>query len=170
MSNTTTTAYHDASVMYATTDFSKLSWLELQWASWYLWIGNPVLATGLASFLLHEVCGFCSFVWLSSSRLHGRSYTSAGRSHGSLSTLCPTSASGSFNQTRSLLPVNNGPAPSRFSSATSPLSSPLSGSSTPWQNSLACRPGRYLSLRGRPSHLKCSSSSFSRTCSTTSVR
>ena len=55
MSNTTATPYHDAGLLYANTDFSKLTWLELQWASWYLWIGNPVLATGLASFLLHEV-------------------------------------------------------------------------------------------------------------------
>lgn len=53
--NTTSTPYTDPSVLYAGTDFSKLSWLELQWASWYIWIGNPILATGLASFLLHEV-------------------------------------------------------------------------------------------------------------------
>jgi hypothetical protein len=24
-------------------------------AQWYMWIGNPVLATGIMSFLLHEV-------------------------------------------------------------------------------------------------------------------
>jgi methylsterol monooxygenase len=37
------------------TDFSKLSWLEANWAAWYLLIGDPVIATGLMSFLLHEV-------------------------------------------------------------------------------------------------------------------
>ncbi len=46
----------EASLLYANTDFTKLNWLETQWAAWYLWIGNPILATGLASFLLHEVC------------------------------------------------------------------------------------------------------------------
>ena len=39
----------------AGTDFTNLSWVEQQWAAWYLWIGNPAIATGLASFLLHEV-------------------------------------------------------------------------------------------------------------------
>lgn len=42
-------------MLYANTDFSKLSWLETQWASWYLWIDNPIIATGLMSFLMHEV-------------------------------------------------------------------------------------------------------------------
>ncbi|KAI0085253.1 C-4 methyl sterol oxidase [Irpex rosettiformis] len=48
----------EASLLYANTDFTKLNWLETQWAAWYLWIGNPILATGLASFLLHEVVYF----------------------------------------------------------------------------------------------------------------
>jgi hypothetical protein len=39
----------------AGTDFSQLNWLEYQWASWYMFCGNPILATGIASFLLHEV-------------------------------------------------------------------------------------------------------------------
>jgi methylsterol monooxygenase len=42
--------------LYANTDFNQLNWFEQQWAAWYLWIGNPIIATGLASFLLHEVC------------------------------------------------------------------------------------------------------------------
>jgi methylsterol monooxygenase len=41
--------------MYPGTDLASLSWLEQQWVHWYVSIGNPVLATGLASFLLHEV-------------------------------------------------------------------------------------------------------------------
>lgn len=62
MSNTTATPYHHASMLYADTDFSQLNWLELQWASWYIWIGNPILATGLASFLMHEV-SHCPLKW-----------------------------------------------------------------------------------------------------------
>ena len=55
MSNTTAPPYMSMAMLYADTDFSKLSWLELQYASFYLWIDNPVIATGLLSFLLHEV-------------------------------------------------------------------------------------------------------------------
>ena len=53
--NSTAPAYESADVLYANTDFSQLNWLEAKWAAWYLWIGNPVIATGLMSFLLHEV-------------------------------------------------------------------------------------------------------------------
>jgi len=52
-------AFNSTSVpldLYAGVDFTSLSWLEQQWAAWYVWIGNPIIATGLASFLLHEVC------------------------------------------------------------------------------------------------------------------
>ena len=49
-----------AADLYAGTDFSSLSWLEQQWVAWYVWIGNPVIATGLMSFLLHEVCSYSS--------------------------------------------------------------------------------------------------------------
>jgi methylsterol monooxygenase len=41
---------------YKGTDLSSLNWFEQQWAAWYIWIGTPVIATGLMSFLLHEVC------------------------------------------------------------------------------------------------------------------
>lgn len=49
-----------ASELYASagTDFSQLNWMEQFWASWYLYFDNPVIATGLASFLLHEVVYF----------------------------------------------------------------------------------------------------------------
>lgn len=43
--------------LYANTDFTQLNWFEMQWVNWYLWIDNPILATGLMSFVLHEVCG-----------------------------------------------------------------------------------------------------------------
>lgn len=45
--------YYDA--LYPATDFSSLTWLEQQWVAWYVWIGNPIIATGLMSFLMHEV-------------------------------------------------------------------------------------------------------------------
>ncbi|KAF8519304.1 hypothetical protein JB92DRAFT_3082295 [Gautieria morchelliformis] len=32
--------------------------LEQWWAAWYLWIGNPTIATGLMSFIMHEVVYF----------------------------------------------------------------------------------------------------------------
>ncbi|KAF8881606.1 C-4 methyl sterol oxidase [Infundibulicybe gibba] len=44
--------------LYSGTDFTSLSWLEQQWVAWYVWIGNPIIATGLMSFLLHEIVYF----------------------------------------------------------------------------------------------------------------
>ncbi|KZT33350.1 sterol desaturase [Sistotremastrum suecicum HHB10207 ss-3] len=44
--------------LYANTDFSQLNWFEMQWVNWYLWIDNPILATGLMSFVLHEIVYF----------------------------------------------------------------------------------------------------------------
>ncbi|KAI0073346.1 C4-methyl sterol oxidase [Panus rudis PR-1116 ss-1] len=56
--NSTAPHYESAAMLYANTDFTKLNWLELQWVAWYLWIDNPVIATGLMSFLLHEIVYF----------------------------------------------------------------------------------------------------------------
>ncbi|KAJ6632603.1 C-4 methyl sterol oxidase, partial [Mycena sp. CBHHK59/15] len=39
-------------------DFTSLPWLEQQWVAWYIYIGNPVIATGLMSFLMHEIVYF----------------------------------------------------------------------------------------------------------------
>jgi hypothetical protein len=50
---TTAQTYYE--LAYAGTDFDSLSWLEQQWVAWYIWIGNPIIATGLMSFLMHEV-------------------------------------------------------------------------------------------------------------------
>ena len=36
-------------------DYTSLNWAEQQWVAWYKWIDNPVVATGLMSFLMHEV-------------------------------------------------------------------------------------------------------------------
>jgi methylsterol monooxygenase len=55
VNNVTAPFYQSTEFLYTGVDFSQLSWFERQWANWYLWIGNPVIATGLASFLLHEV-------------------------------------------------------------------------------------------------------------------
>lgn len=55
MNSTAPLVHATAEMLYANTDMSKLNWFETQWVAWYLWINNPILATGLASFLLHEV-------------------------------------------------------------------------------------------------------------------
>ncbi|KAF8896860.1 C-4 methyl sterol oxidase [Gymnopilus junonius] len=52
------TAPNALTELYPGTDFSSLNWFEQQWVAWYIWIGNPVIATGLASFLLHEIVYF----------------------------------------------------------------------------------------------------------------
>lgn len=46
-----------ASQLYAGSgvNFAQLNWFERQWMTWYIWIGNPLIATGIASFILHEV-------------------------------------------------------------------------------------------------------------------
>ena len=53
--NVTAAAHQAAQDIYVHVDLSKVSWLEQLWAAWYIWIGNPIIATGLMSFLLHEV-------------------------------------------------------------------------------------------------------------------
>ncbi|KAH6873769.1 C4-methyl sterol oxidase [Coprinopsis sp. MPI-PUGE-AT-0042] len=58
MFNATTSTAALYGAMYGATDYSSLSWLEQQWVQWYVKIGNPVLATGLMSFLLHEIVYF----------------------------------------------------------------------------------------------------------------
>lgn len=49
---TTFPLHHD---LYTAVDFSSLSWFQKQWASWYILIGDPSIATGLMSFIMHEV-------------------------------------------------------------------------------------------------------------------
>ncbi|KAH8927545.1 putative ERG25-C-4 methyl sterol oxidase [Atractiella rhizophila] len=43
-----------ADVLYKGTDFESLNFMERWWVNWYLYWGNPVVATGVMSFLLHE--------------------------------------------------------------------------------------------------------------------
>ena len=91
-------SHPSAQELYAGTDFSQLSWIEQQWAAWYLWVGDPVLATGIMSFLMHEVC-------LHAYRTRYRRLTSPCRlstldvpSPGSSSTRSRTSVNGRFNR------------------------------------------------------------------------
>jgi len=44
--------------LYATTDFNQLNFFEQKWTQWYIYWGNPVVATGVMSFLLHELFYF----------------------------------------------------------------------------------------------------------------
>ena len=52
MAFNSTATFSDA---YALTDLDALNWFERQWVAWYLLIENPIIATGLMSFLMHEV-------------------------------------------------------------------------------------------------------------------
>lgn len=129
MNSTVSSAHPTAQQLYANagTDFSNLTWLEAQWVAWYLWIGNPIIATGLASFLLHEVRvhPICSPNMFANPNSFDRLSTLAVASHGSSSTRRRTSGSGSFSPRRSLPLRSNGSAPSRSSSRTSWSSSRL---------------------------------------------
>ena len=134
MSNSTAPPYTSTAMLYADTDFSKLTWLELQWAYFYIWIDNPIIATGLMSFLLHEVLYIASpdvlclrhRVYVAASSpifLHVyRSYTLVVASRGSLSTQFRTSGDGSCSPTRSPRSRSSGNVRSRFCSVTSPSS------------------------------------------------
>ncbi|KAF8804072.1 C4-methyl sterol oxidase [Phlegmacium glaucopus] len=55
LNSTASSAFHE---LYSGTDFSSLNWLEQQWAAWYIWVGNPVIATGVLAFVVHEVVYF----------------------------------------------------------------------------------------------------------------
>jgi hypothetical protein len=120
MFNATTSTAALYGAMYGATDYSSLSWLEQQWVQWYVKIGNPVLATGLMSFLLHEVCFVVRHELDGLLNESGRSCTSVVRSPGSSSTPCHTSGSGSCSPRRFLLLRNNGSARSKCCSHTSP--------------------------------------------------
>lgn len=39
--------------LYSGVDVAALNHVERAWMNWYLWIGNPAIATGLMSFLMH---------------------------------------------------------------------------------------------------------------------
>ena len=50
-------ATNECAQLYANANiqFGELGVFEQWWAAWYLWIGNPTIATGLMSFMMHEV-------------------------------------------------------------------------------------------------------------------
>jgi len=56
--NFTAPLLQSSAQLYADTDFSQLSRIESLWASWYLWFGDPFVATGLLSFAVHEIVYF----------------------------------------------------------------------------------------------------------------
>ena len=60
MTNSTASAavYAAGEFLYANVDFTQLSWLERMWAQWYLSFNDPAIATGLMSFLMHEIVYF----------------------------------------------------------------------------------------------------------------
>lgn len=58
--------------IYNGIDFASLSYAEQLWARWYTWIGDPVLATGIMSFVLHEVSRAFSVVLICSMPRSGR--------------------------------------------------------------------------------------------------
>jgi methylsterol monooxygenase len=41
--------------LYGDLNMDHLNWLERKWASYYIWMGNALLATGVMSFVMHEV-------------------------------------------------------------------------------------------------------------------
>ena len=96
--------------LYRGTDFSSLSWFEQQWAAWYIWVGNPVIATGMMAFIVHEVS--CR-IWTSQCQpIHqwffNRWFISVVVFHGLSLIQCHTSDDGSCNLTRCLHPKNSG--------------------------------------------------------------
>jgi methylsterol monooxygenase len=41
--------------LYGDINMDHLNWLEKKWAGYYIWMGNALLATGVMSFVMHEV-------------------------------------------------------------------------------------------------------------------
>lgn len=122
--------------LYSGTDLSSLNFFEKAWMDWYIWIGNPVIATGLMSFLLH---GECQARWRR--RPHSPQPSTAmltsapspfpscqkpstldAPSLGSSSTRCPPCASTSCRKTRRPRPHSSGSAPNTSCSPTLPWS------------------------------------------------
>ncbi|GAA5926423.1 hypothetical protein JCM3775_001012 [Rhodotorula graminis] len=58
VTNFVETTKHEAASFYSAVDPSQLNWLERLWMSWYVKIGDPILATGIMSFVMHEVVYF----------------------------------------------------------------------------------------------------------------
>jgi hypothetical protein len=90
-------AYKAASLpndLYAGMDYDSLSTPEQLWVRWYTWIGDPVLATGIMSFLLHEARHGSDIVSSGSNQLARSSSTLDDACRGSSSATSPTSTNG----------------------------------------------------------------------------
>lgn len=44
--------------LYGHIDLSGVSWMERKWASYYIWAANPLIGTGILSFVWHELVYF----------------------------------------------------------------------------------------------------------------
>merc|ERR1711939_43119 len=58
VTNFVETTKHEAASFYAGVDPTQLNWLERLWMNWYIKIGDPILATGIMSFVMHEAIYF----------------------------------------------------------------------------------------------------------------
>ncbi|KIK59671.1 hypothetical protein GYMLUDRAFT_44109 [Collybiopsis luxurians FD-317 M1] len=56
--NATTPSPNVMDALYKGTDFSSLNWAEQKWVAWYMYWNNPIIATGMISFLMHEIVYF----------------------------------------------------------------------------------------------------------------
>ncbi|KAJ7585361.1 hypothetical protein C8J56DRAFT_1052666 [Mycena floridula] len=56
--NSTIPSLSSYETLYGLTDYTSLSWLEQNWVAWYVWFNNPIIATGVATFLVHEIVYF----------------------------------------------------------------------------------------------------------------
>jgi len=110
--------------LYAGVDYSSLNWAEQKWVAWYVYWANPVIATGLLSFLMHEVCVYSVLV-LNSILTLARLSTLAALSPGSSLMRFLTLENGNCNLPRFLLLKSNGNVPSRSCSLTLPSNFPL---------------------------------------------
>ena len=54
--NTTAPLHTSPELLYSGTDFTSLNWFEQKWVAWYMAFNDPAIATGIMSFVLHEVC------------------------------------------------------------------------------------------------------------------
>lgn len=116
-------SHHTASQLYATlsVDYTQLNWFERQWMAWYLWIGNPLVATGIASFILHEVRSPSPTPQRKTHLCLCRLSTLVAAYRGSSSTQSHTSASGNCNQGRCPHRRSSGSVPRVSFFPTSPL-------------------------------------------------
>lgn len=111
----------------------SLNYAEKLWLAWYTYMQNDILATGIMSFVMHEVLYFGrSLPWIIIDAIPWfRRYKIQQVRRLPLKHIKRPGANLPLCRTKSPPPTSNGNAPSWSSSPTSPSSSPRSGSSTP---------------------------------------